>query len=203
ASVNIEPIVTDVRKVASDMSRFSTSLNTTLADLNGVVSAFDREKITASIDGISAFASKLGGAAGDFASIVADVKGAAERVNRFSARMESRTDDIETIISEARQLTERVNAASSRLDGILGKADAFLGTEGGENFFTEAAGAARAIREVAETFDRRATEIANGLARFSGRGLDNVQALVNELRASVARIDRVAATIERDPSSII
>jgi phospholipid/cholesterol/gamma-HCH transport system substrate-binding protein len=100
-------------------------------------------------------------------------------------------------------LTQRVNAASTRLDGLLGKAEEFLGTEGGENFFTEATAAARSIRQVADTFDRRANEIAGGLVKFSGRGLDNVQALVEELRLSVSRIDRVVTTIERDPSSVV
>ncbi len=56
---------------------------------------------------------------------------------------------------------------------------------------------------MAETFDRRANEIASGLAKFSGRGLDNVQALVNELRMTAARIDRAVASFERDPSSVV
>jgi phospholipid/cholesterol/gamma-HCH transport system substrate-binding protein len=155
------------------------------------------------VDGISSFAGKLGTASQDFDEILADAKATADRVNSFTQRIEGRTDDINTIIVEAKQLTQRVNAASTRLDGLLGKADAFLGTEGGENFFTEAAGAARAIRQVAETFDQRANEIAGGLAKFSGRGLDNVQALIDELRLSVSRIDRVVTTIERDPSSVV
>jgi phospholipid/cholesterol/gamma-HCH transport system substrate-binding protein len=203
ASADIAPIMTDVRKVAGDMSRFSTSLNTTLADLKGVIAAFDRQKITTSLDGISSFAGKLGGASDDFDKILADAKSAAENVNKFTENIQSHTGDVDTIIAEAKQLTQRVNAASVRLDGLLGKAEAFLGTEGGENFFTEAAGAAKAIRQVAETFDRRANEIASGLAKFSGRGLDNVQTLVNELRASVARIDRVVSAVERDPSSVV
>jgi phospholipid/cholesterol/gamma-HCH transport system substrate-binding protein len=203
ASADIKPIVTDVRRVAGDMSRFSTSLNTTLADLNGVIAAFDRQKIATSLDGISSFAGKLEGASDDFDQIVADAKAAAENVNKFTENIQSHEGDVDTIIAEAKELTQRVNAASARLDGLLGKAEAFLGTEGGENFFTEAAGAAKAIRQVAETFDRRANEIANGLAKFSGRGLDNVQALVNELRATAARIDRAVAAFESDPSSIV
>ena len=132
------------------------------------MAAIDAEKIRTSLDGISTFAGKLGNASNDFDEIVADAKATAERVNNFTERLEGRTDDIDTIIAEAKQLTQRVNAASTRLDGLLGKAEEFLGTEGGENFFTEAAGAAQAIRQVAETFDRRANEIAGGLAKFSG-----------------------------------
>jgi phospholipid/cholesterol/gamma-HCH transport system substrate-binding protein len=203
ASADIGPMVADARRTAAELSRFSTSLNTSLTDLNKVVAAVDPEKVRSSIDGISTFAGKLGNASDDFDEIVADAKATAERVDRFTERMERRTDDIDTIIAEAKQLTQRVNAASTRLDGLLGKAEQFLGTEGGENFFTEAAAAARSIRQVADTFDRRANEIAGGLAKFSGRGLDNVQALVEELRLSVSRIDRVVTTIERDPSSVV
>jgi phospholipid/cholesterol/gamma-HCH transport system substrate-binding protein len=203
ASTNIGPIMTDVRKVAGDLTQVSTKLDTTLANINEVVTAFDREKIASSLDGISTFAGQLKGASGDFDQIIADAKATAENVNKFSANIQSHSGDIDTIVAQAKQLTERVNAASTRLDGLLGQAESFLGTEGGENFFTEAAAAARSVRQIAETFDRRAGEISEGLARFSGRGLDNVQALVNELRASVARIDRAVAAIERDPSSIV
>jgi phospholipid/cholesterol/gamma-HCH transport system substrate-binding protein len=195
--------MTDVRKVAGDLTQVSTELDTTLANINEVVTAFDREKIASSLDGISTFAGQLKGASGDFDQIIADAKATAENVNKFSANIQSHSGDIDTIVAQAKQLTERVNAASTRLDGLLGQAESFLGTEGGENFFTEAAAAARSVRQIAETFDRRAGEISEGLARFSGRGLDNVQALVNELRASVARIDRAVAAIERDPSSIV
>ena len=203
ASTNIGPIMTDARKVASDMTQFSAKLDATLDNLNGVVAAFDSQKIETTLDGISKFSEKLGGASDDFDQIVADAKSAADNVNQFTTNIRSHTGDVDTIIAEAKQLTQRVNAASTRLDGLLGKADAFLGSEGGENFFAEAAGAAKAIRQIAETFDRRADDIAGGLARFSGRGLDNVSALVNELRASVARIDRAVSAIERDPASFV
>jgi phospholipid/cholesterol/gamma-HCH transport system substrate-binding protein len=203
ASTNIEPIMTDVRKVASDLTQLSTKLDTTLDNLNNVATAFDREKIATSIEGISTFATKLQGASADFDQIIADARATADNVNKFTSNMQAHSGDVDTIIAQAKQLTERVNAASTRLDGLLGQAENFLGTEGGQNFFTEAAAAARSIRQIADTFDRRSNEIAEGLARFSGRGLDNVQALVNELRASVVRIDRAVSTIERNPSSVI
>lgn len=203
ASTDIGPIMTDVRKVAGDLTQISTKLDTTLDNLNNTVTALDREKIASSIDGISTFAAKLQGASADFDQIIADAKTTADNVNQFTANMQSHSGDVDTIIAQAKQLTERVNAASTRLDGVLAQAEKFLGTEGGQNFFTEAAAAAKSIRQIADTFDRRSDEISGGLARFSGRGLDNVEALVNELRASVARIDRAVSAIERNPSSIV
>lgn len=203
ASTNIEPIMTDVRKVAGDLTQVSSKLDTTLDNLNSVVTAVDGEQVATAITGISTFAEKLNGASADFDQIIADAKATAENVNKFTANIQSHSGDVDTIIAQAKELTERVNAASTRLDGLLGQAQNFLGTEGGENFFAEAAAAARSIRQIAETFDRRSNEIADGLARFSGRGLDNIQALVDQLRASVVRFDRAVATIERNPSSVI
>ena len=203
ASAEIGPIVENVRKVASDFAGFSTNLNATLASVQEVVAAIDREKIETSIDGISSFAGKLGNASDDFDQIVADAKEAADNVNKFTANIQSHTADVDTIIAQAKQLTMRVNAASARLDGLLGKADQFLGTEGGENFFTEAASAARSIREAADAISRQTNAVGGGLAKFSGPGLDNVQALVNELRGSVSRIDRAVSAISRDPSSVV
>jgi len=203
ASTNIEPIMTNVQKVTGDLTQISTKFDTTLDNLNEVVTALDREKIATSLDGLSVFAGKLKGASDDFDQIIADAKSTAENVNKFSANIQSHSGDVDTIIAQAKQLTERVNNASTRLDSLLERAEGFLGTEGGQNFFAEAAAAARSIRKIAESFDRRSNEIADGLARFSGRGLENVEALVSALRASVARIDRAVAAIERDPSSVV
>jgi len=73
----------------------------------------------------------------------------------------------------------------------------------GKNFFQEAAAAAKALRQTAETFNARADEITAGLADFSGRGLSDVSNLVNELRSSVARIDRAVADFAKNPGGAV
>ena len=203
AATNIEPIMTDVRRVSQEIGQFSTKIDATLSKLDNIVSAVDPQKIETTIDGLSTFAGALNGKAADFDQIIADAKSTVENVNKFTANIQSHSGDVDTIIAQAKQLTERVNAASTRLDGLLQKADDFLGTDGGQDFFSEATAAARSIREITETFNQRAKEIADGLASFSGRGLDNVQSLVDELRASAVRINRAVSVIERDPSSFI
>jgi phospholipid/cholesterol/gamma-HCH transport system substrate-binding protein len=41
------------------------------------------------------------------------------------------------------------------------------------------------------------------LEKFSGRGLDQVEALVQESRRSIQRIERAVADLERNPQRII
>jgi phospholipid/cholesterol/gamma-HCH transport system substrate-binding protein len=78
-----------------------------------------------------------------------------------------------------------------------------LSTEGGKGFFAEATEAAKSIREAADTINRRVDQISGGFAKFSGRGLDNLSALISDLRATAARIDRAVANIEQNPAGLV
>ena len=63
--------------------------------------------------------------------------------------------------------------------------------------------AGEAIKQAADTINVQANQIGSGLGKFSGRGLDNVSALIDELRQSVAQIDQAVNQIQRNPSSIV
>ena len=123
----------------------------------------------------------------------------------FTDNLSAQKDSINTIVASAKQLAERLNTASTKIDSVLGKADALLADEdgAGKNFFQEATGAAKALRQTAETFNSRADDITAGLADFSGRGLSDISSLVSELRASVARIDRAVTDFARNPGGAV
>ena len=192
-----------MKKIVGEVSDFSGGLNKTLADVQGFVAALDKDKVNSVIDNVTAFTDRLKNAGPDIDSVIADAKSTAASASEFAKNLTGRQDDFNKIISDAKELSARLNAASTRIDTILGNADQMLSTEGGKNFFGEATDAARSIRKAADTVTVKAGEVASGLVKFSGRGLDDVQTLVNELRALVARIDRAVAEISANPSSVV
>ncbi len=110
--------------------------------------------------------------------------------------------DIDQIVADAKQLTGRLNAASAQVAGILKKVDGFVGADG-QGFIAEATEAARSIRVIAKTFEGRAGPIADGLARFSGRGLRDLQAMIEQGRQTLEEFEKAAAGFDRDPSRVI
>jgi phospholipid/cholesterol/gamma-HCH transport system substrate-binding protein len=56
---------------------------------------------------------------------------------------------------------------------------------------------------VANSLNARIGPIADNLQRFSGSGLRDVEALVNDARRSIQRIEQSITSIERDPQRLL
>jgi phospholipid/cholesterol/gamma-HCH transport system substrate-binding protein len=205
ASENIQGVIAQAETIATQLNQFSTGLNETLSQVKTVVAEIDPAKVSAAVDSISSFSEQLQAAAPDVTTIVADAKATVAGAKDFTATITAQKDNVAAIVTSARELADKLNAASSRIDTVLGKTEELLADEegAGKNFFQEAAAAAKALRQTAETFNARADEITAGLADFSGRGLSDVSNLVNELRSSVARIDRAVADFAKNPGGAV
>jgi phospholipid/cholesterol/gamma-HCH transport system substrate-binding protein len=59
------------------------------------------------------------------------------------------------------------------------------------------------FREVANSLNARIGPIADNIQRFSGSGLRDVEALVNDARRSIQRIEQSITSIERDPQRLL
>ncbi|MCP4384170.1 MAG: MCE family protein [Hyphomicrobiales bacterium] len=209
---DIEDITGKIKEVADDLVVFSEGLTETLGKVQGVVDEIDTEKFASAVNNISDFTDSLNKAAPNLDGLVADARATvasakeiAENANAFVANLKERTTDVDEIITNVKDLSARLKTTSEKIDKVLDRASGFLGESGdeGENFFTEAAAAAKSIRKITETFNKRADAILGGVAQFSDRGLADISALVNELRASVARIDRAIVDLSRDPSGAL
>lgn len=209
---DIEDITGKVKEVADDLVTFSEGLTVTLDKVQGVVEEIDAEKVATAVSNISDFTEALNKAAPNLDGLVADAretvasaKEIAVNANAFVENLKARTGDVDEIITNAKDLSARLKVTSEKIDAVLDKAGGFLGESGdeGQNFFQEAAAAAKSIRKISETFDSRADAIFGGVAQFSDRGLADISSLVNELRASVARIDRAIVDLSRDPSGAL
>jgi len=205
ASQNIQSVIAQADSIATDLKGFSTGLAQTLDEVKQVVANIDPDKVSTVVDNLSGFSDSLKSVAPQVDGIVSDARAAIAGAKDFADNLATQKDNINDIVASARQLADRLNTASTKIDSVLGKAENLLADEdgAGKNFFQEAAAAARSLRQTADTFNSRADEITAGLANFSGRGLADISSLVNELRASVARIDRAVADFARNPGGAV
>jgi phospholipid/cholesterol/gamma-HCH transport system substrate-binding protein len=185
----MDTLMTGVKTAIGSVNDFAANANQTLAKVDGIVDGVDPASIKTAI-------ADIGDASRNASKVVEDV-------SKVTSRFGERAEDIDKIISDAGQITERINQASVRVDGVLAKLDSLLGSGEAEGVMTDASATLKEFRKVAETLNARIGTIADGLARFSGQGLREVEALIGESRRAVSRIEQAVSNIERNPQRLL
>ncbi|WP_375588322.1 MlaD family protein [Hoeflea alexandrii] len=206
----IDRILANVDKVTSDVASASGEITRTLESFSQAAGSLERlaadagesldkvDTIIASID-----PAKVGQSMDDIALASADARKALADARGVVETFSARKEDYDFIITDVKQLTGRLNAASTRVDGVLAKLDNFLGEGDASSLIADAEATLKSFRDVADSLNARVGPIADNLQRFSGSGLRNVEALVNDARRSIQRIERSISTIEQDPQRLI
>ncbi len=191
SSGDIKTITASADLAIKNVGDLAAKANKSLDGVDKVLAAADLEKVKAAVANIEA-ASKT-------------ARTAMDDVAKVTTKIGVRADDVDQIVSNTKELTGRLNQTVVRVDGVLEKISAFLGnTEGqGPGLVAEARSTLAAFRKVADTLNLRIGEISDGLAKFSGRGLSNVDALVQDTRRSVTRIEQSITEIEKNPNRLI
>ncbi|AXS41246.1 MlaD family protein [Breoghania sp. L-A4] len=198
----ITRFIDDAGRLGEDMTALSGRLNSTLTSVDGIVKAVDPDKVANVLASIDTVTEGIAGETGAIREAIADARRAAGNVSDFTADLKSKQPDIDQIVADAKQLSGRLNEASTRIDGILAKVDGFVDGDG-KGFIAEATEAARSIRVIAQAFEGRAGPIADGFARFSGRGLRDLQAMIEQGRRTLEQFERAVSGFERNPSRVI
>ncbi len=191
SSGEIDKLVASLQDSMKNVSGFTGTAGKTLENVDKLVAAVSPDKVKSTLENIET-ASKT-------------ARTALDDIAKVSGKIGGRGADIDQIISNVKDLSGRLNQTSVRLDGVLAKVDGFLG-EGGSNgkgLAEEARATLAAFRKVADTLNSRLGEITDGLARFSGRGLKDVESAVQDSRRSIARIESAISSLERNPSRLI
>ena len=189
ASGDVKTTMEGFRKTAETFQAFGERATATLDKVDGLVAAVDQQKVSGAIDNISV-------ATADARKAIASVTGVANSIGE-------RREDIDQIITDAKQMANKLNAASSRVDGVLAKLDGFLGEGDSESLFAEAKATLQSIKQAADTLNGRIGPIADGLQRFSGSGLRDVEALVLDTRRTIQNLDSAISGFERDPQRLL
>lgn len=189
SSRQLDDIMKGVNQTVTTVNSFALSSQQTLSKVDGILSGVDANTVRESLDNIR--------------QASANANKAVEDVSKVTERVGDRADDIDKIIANAQQLSERLNQASTRVDGILVKVDQMLGSGQADGLMVQARDTLQAYKQVADTLNARMGTITDGLARFSGQGLRDVEALVQESRRSISRIENAISDLERNPQRII
>lgn len=184
-----DDVIEGVDKAVASINEFAQRTQTTLAKVDGILDGVDPRDVREALANIRTASENANKAAADVAQVT----------EKFSGR----ADDIDQTISDARQLAERLNNASVRVDGILVKVDNLLGSDQADGVMADARETLRSFKQVADTLNARLGTITDNLARFSGKGLQNVEALVNDSRRSINRIEQAVTDLQRNPQRIL
>jgi len=189
ASTNLETVMKGVEESVASIARFSESANETLARVDTIVESVDPAAVRTALT--------------NFEQASTTVNAAVNDIGKVAEKVGNRADDIDAIVTDARQLATRLAQASERIDGILVKVDNLLDSDETGGLMAEASETLKAFREVADTLNARMGTITDGLARFSGQGLRDVEALVRDSRRSITRIEQAITDLERNPQRIL
>lgn len=188
------------------------------ADVRTALSNFEQASstINAAANDVAKLAGTVGERSEDIDAIITDARQLAARLNQASERIDGvlvRVDDLlgsgeaEGLMADASETlkTFREVAANlnTRIDSVLQRVDGLLGDEDTEALLTDARETLKSFREAADTLNARIGPITDGLARFSGQGLRDVEALVRDGRRSIMRIEQSISDLERNPQRIL
>ncbi|HEY6633627.1 MAG TPA: MlaD family protein [Rhizobiaceae bacterium] len=188
-SSRFDEIVGGVDRAVGTINDFAKQAEQTLTKVDGILEGVDTETVRTTLSNIAKASASADKAAADIA--------------QFTGELRPRAEDINKVISDAREISGRLNQASTRVDGILVKVDKLLGSGEAEGVMADASATLKSFKQVADTLNSRLAGILDGLSRFSGQGLRDVDALVQDTRRSVNRIEEAITDLGRNPQRII
>ncbi|MCO6052100.1 MCE family protein [Mesorhizobium sp. RP14(2022)] len=232
-SASLDRVVAGVDTALSNFSNLATNGNTAVGKVNGILDSVDRDQIRSAISNIEQASRTANAALVTLQDVSQGAQNALQDIQRVTSTVGGRTDEIDRAIADASQLATRLNAASVRVDGILQKVDSLLASDNTEGLIADAGATFRSFREtadsinkivqspdaqaiannanatlasfrrVAETLNGRIGPITDGLTRFTGQGLQNVNDLVRSTQQSINRIERAITDFSDNPQRIL
>lgn len=188
-SKQFDTVISNVNTAVGSINDFAQKTQGTLSKVNGVLDGIDPAQVRTALANIQKASESADKAAADIAKV--------------TEKFANRSDDIDQTIKDARQLAQRLNDASVRVDGILARVDTLLGSGQADGVMADARATLKSFKQVADTLNARLGTITDNLARFSGQGLSNVEALVQDSRRSISRIEEAITDLSRNPQRIL
>src|SRR4051794_9184552 len=188
-SGQLDGVIKNVDTAVGSVNDFAKRTQGTLAKVDNVLDGIDPAQVRVALANIQKASENANKAAADIAKVT----------DKFA----DRADDIDETIKDAKQLASRLNDASVRVDGILKRVDTLLGSGQADGVMADARDTLKSFKQVADTLNARLGTITDNIARFSGQGLSNVEALVQDSRRSISRIEEAVTDLSRNPQRIL
>ncbi|NLS05116.1 MCE family protein [Rhizobium sp. P32RR-XVIII] len=206
----IDTILTNAQKVSTDIANASGDLKGAVQRFNETATTFNDfgKKAQTTLDRVDTLIAqvdpaKVKGSVDDIAQATKDARVAVASIRDVANTVSAHRKDIDQTIQDVSQMANKLNSASTRVDGILIKLDAMLGTDNSQSLFAEARTTLESFKKVADNLNARIGPIADNLQKFSGGGLGDVQALVNDARRTVQNLNDAISNFDRSPQRLI
>lgn len=197
-----QDLLESAQRIATQVGAFTDRANR-LIDENA-------DSIAATVKNIERFSGALGDNADGVKDLMASLGAFGKQAKPVLDNLESLTRNADTVVKaidadKVKTIVADVQKAAAKLDSTLGGLDSLLGSSKGQtgSMFADIGEAARSIKRVADNLDVRMKEISLNIARFSGAGLKQYEALAVDGRKTLNEINRAVRQLERDPSQII
>jgi len=199
----VQGTVDDIRSTVADAGK-------TVKNLNEAITTYKSfgEKATVSLDKVDKLIAaidpdKVQGSVTDIRAAIADARTAIGNFKGISQDVDKRRADIDKTITNISEMSANLNKASTRVDGVLAKVDSFLGTGDSKSLFADARATLKSYKDLADNINGRIGPIAENIARFSGSGLQNVNALVEDARRAVQTLNQAISRLDNNPQRLL
>jgi phospholipid/cholesterol/gamma-HCH transport system substrate-binding protein len=219
-SQNIDEFLVNVGELSKTLKGVSTRLDTTLASAEDLLRSVDKKKIDSVLANADKISADLAKSSGEIEKLVAGVQDGVKKFGEFSATASKTIESVDKLVSAAdaakvKTTIDNIEAASKTARTAVDDVSAFTGKfrdkdggllgdgSAGEGLVADARATLGSFRKVADTLNSRLGEITDGLAKFSGRGLSDIQGAVQDSRRSISRIESAISNLERNPQRLI
>ncbi len=204
---DFQDLIESARKIAGQATEFLDRTNKVLEENTG--------SITASVKNIQKFSDALASNSDGVKDFMASIADVGRSIKPLTAKLETLAGDadgvvkavdpaqVKTIISDFASMSGKLDAAASKVDGVLTNLNGFLATGDNKGVFAEVAATARSIRKLADDIDVKWKDIGANVARFSGSGLREYEALASDGRKTLDQINQAIRSIEQNPQQFI
>lgn len=206
----IDAILANAEKVSKDLANASGGVSNAVDNFNKTAEAYRvvGDKAAKTLDKVDQLMAAVNPAdvkssMSDIRAAVADARQAIQTFRGVASDIENRRPDIDQTIKNISEMSAKLNKASTRVDGLLAKADSFLGTGDSSSLFSDARETLKSFKQVADNLNSRIGPIADNLARFSGSGLKNIDALISDTRRTVQTLDSAITRLDQDPQRLL
>ncbi|MGV3552620.1 MlaD family protein [Rhizobium sp.] len=206
----IDNILANAEKVSGDLATASGDVAATVKSFKETADTYNEvgRKAVKTLDSVDKLMAEIdpkqvGESLDDIRAAVSDARTAISSFKGVSEDIAKRRPDIDKTISNISETAEKINKASGRVDGVLAKVDSFLGTGDSQSLFADARATLKSYKDLADTLNAKVGPIADNLAKFTGSGLGNVEALVDDTRRTMQTLNNAISRFDNNPQRLL
>jgi len=188
----IDKFLTSVSSLSEELAGLSGKLDGTITKVEDILNSVDRNKIASIVDNAETFSKNLTKSSEQFDSVVGGADGTLKEAQDTLKKLQDLlgSENAEGVIAQANETLKAYRRVADNLNNRMTVLD-------------DASKTLAAYRQVAETVQGRIGGIMDGISRFSGQGLRDVQSLVQDGQRSIDRIEGAITDLSRNPQRII